>query len=1368
MVCNLNYAMTISRLTKNFTRYICLGVLLFSGQLAYGQLTIFPDLNQAGISGTCVQNTIYVGASIPQSLNNLISSIQLQQGFMATLAENEDGTGSAYTFVAATSTVTVNLTSLLNDKVSFIRVLPLRNTKKKGVGNTNNAWIDPLNVSWFYDWGASDVGTVNREYALMAWGRSGANSTNVNNYIAKPDITHLLSFNEPDNVDQSNIPFGEAVTLHKNLTATGYRLGSPAPTEGQATVWLTNFMDSANRANVKVDFMAVHWYDWGSYLSTLNTAPDPNGVFTRFKNYINNIYAIYNKPIWITEFNANRNTTSATHEAFIALAVPWLESQPFVERYAYFFPPALPPVDGGGNLTAIGTAYKNQVSNQLALGRNWDQSEIGGIPVSDELILPQYAYYGGVSNAHRVPFACRLKLTGLTPNGNYRYMTGLSSNPNLTFGAGNQAPGQMYRINNTSNTYGFITGFTVNKAIGGSGPLQNDMMYTAFTNSYYGSFTADASGNYTGWFSAVPTGGTGQAKNSNAYFYVQTSAAGGTSFTTSYRTTSTITLLDYTNDATGCTPLLGTSDVGGEKMVTIYNNTASAGRPLYCTFTESNNNPGATPAGALTEGSLWNNPAIYPVVDGVSGSWAAIVPNSLIDGVKAINFLNIADASVITLSNAPRPNTSEDGRWYGVNTANPAGDSTAPIRINSIAVPVFYPITSNTDLSLISNWTSDINGGAGTAPANFTSANQVFNVNQGGTVLNALTISGGSYFTVSTTSGLVFGPSSSFTIGASSTADLANRSVTFKSTAAGTARLAAIAGSLTGAGNVTIERYIPAGGRRAWRLLGATVSPTGAPTINASWQEGGAATATGTHITQAGGSGTNGFDGVTSTVGGSSILYWNGTSLLAPTNTNVTRITDNGGAYYLFVRGDRTLNINTAGVSSNTTLRQTGALRQGNITTGVMGASFSLIPNPYASPVDYESIFASNAFGTYYLWDANIAGAGGYRTIQRTGPGVYTSTPTTGSDNTMRYIRGGQAFFIPANSQVNFTEAMKTALLPAINVYRTGVGTEEMSIDLRVMDGSANGILYDGVRAQYNNNYSVGVTAGDAPKLNNFSENLAIARDNINLSVEQRPLIDAADTIFLKLWNTGIKNYRLDINPSNFSTSANLEAFLLDSYLNTTTAVSLSANTLYNFSITANAASAADNRFMIVYRSSTTLPVNYTGIKAYQKNTGIQIEWNVAAEVDVVKYEVEKSINGTSFERTGTVIANNSKSYNWYDPTPNNGNNFYRIKGINKNNSYQFSHVVNVKLGNSKGNIAVYPNSIKGSVINLQFTNQEKGTYNVQLINSIGQQVYRGRIVHQGGSSSTALQLNAMLGKGIYELVVYNDHKKITQKVMAE
>lgn len=334
---------------------------LFGYNHLFAQLTIYQNQNQTGTQGTCVQSTIYKGTTIPQSLDNSISSINLQQGYMATMAENEDGSGNRYTFIAAVSNVTVNLSAQLNDKVSFIRVLPFINNLKKGVGNTDNTNVAALGVAWFYDWGAADVSTSSSEYSPMSWGKSAASFSKIPDYISQTGVNTLLSFNEPDNSNQSNIDYQTAVYFHENLAAVGLRTSSPACEEGGATVWLSNFMNSANARNINVDFIAVHWYDWGSYSSTNNTAPNVNNLFNRFKTYINNIYSLYNKPIWITEFNANPNTTEATHTAFMALALPWLDSQPFVERYAYFFPPALPPMSGG-SLTPIGTAYKNHTS----------------------------------------------------------------------------------------------------------------------------------------------------------------------------------------------------------------------------------------------------------------------------------------------------------------------------------------------------------------------------------------------------------------------------------------------------------------------------------------------------------------------------------------------------------------------------------------------------------------------------------------------------------------------------------------------------------------------------------------------------------------------------------------------------------------------------------------------------------------------------------------------------------------------------------------------------------------------------------------------------------------------------------------------
>jgi Glycosyl hydrolase catalytic core/Secretion system C-terminal sorting domain len=344
---------------KNFTLLL---MLIAYGKVA-AQLSIYKEFNQKGATATCAERTIFVGDKIPNSLDNAAKSITLKKGFMATLAENEDGTGEGFNYMATVSDLSVNLAFVLQNKVSFIRVLPLPTTTvlKKGAGATNNDEVAALNVSWFYDWGPNDETTPTREFAPMAWGSGGASDAIVNSVIAKNSLTHFLAFNEPDNKGQSNITTTNAVPLYKNMLRSGLRMGSPACTEAQYRVWLSEFTNFANQDKLRIDFVAVHWYDWGTWLSGQNKNPNPVDVFNRFKNYINNVYALYQKPIWITEFNANVNRPPAVHEEFMKLALPYLDSDPRVERYAYFFGNDVPS-RSNGVLTTAGQIYSSHVS----------------------------------------------------------------------------------------------------------------------------------------------------------------------------------------------------------------------------------------------------------------------------------------------------------------------------------------------------------------------------------------------------------------------------------------------------------------------------------------------------------------------------------------------------------------------------------------------------------------------------------------------------------------------------------------------------------------------------------------------------------------------------------------------------------------------------------------------------------------------------------------------------------------------------------------------------------------------------------------------------------------------------------------------
>ncbi|GAA4734869.1 glycosyl hydrolase [Flavisolibacter ginsenosidimutans] len=322
---------------------------------------IYSNTNLQGSSADVNEDIIYSGAAIPNGMNDNVRSFTLKRGFMATLAVNTNGTGKSRVYIASEANMTINaLDVALQGNVSFIRVVPWNWVTKKGTGG----FIDQLSASWFYNWNNNNLSTPNHEYVPMAWGASGAFPAAISTVIAKKKTTHLLGFNESDNCNDQSGQYNNlcqpavAVAYYENLMSLGVRLGSPAPREEGPTGWLKDFNALAKAKDVRFDFVAVHWYDWGSNPASTPDAT-PQQIFNRFKSYLQNVYNIYHLPIWITEFNANPNRPNATGEGFLKLALPFLDTLRYVERYAYFQPNGNNAnyLDAGGALTNIGTVY---------------------------------------------------------------------------------------------------------------------------------------------------------------------------------------------------------------------------------------------------------------------------------------------------------------------------------------------------------------------------------------------------------------------------------------------------------------------------------------------------------------------------------------------------------------------------------------------------------------------------------------------------------------------------------------------------------------------------------------------------------------------------------------------------------------------------------------------------------------------------------------------------------------------------------------------------------------------------------------------------------------------------------------------------
>ncbi len=332
-------------------------------------LTVFSENNFNGEFENISTNDVFTNESISENLNNNISSFKLKKGYMATFAENSDGTGNSKVFIASEDDILIDqLSDYLNNKISFIRVVPWNWVSKKGTaGDTLN-----MNNDWFYKWSNNGGSDLDREYVPMAWGKGAADDDNdIEIMKSKYKSTHLLAFNEPDDCNGQSGQYGNmcvvdtSLTYYKNLLKSGIRMVSPACRQGAVFDWLNEFNSKAIEQKIRIDVIAVHWYDWNSNPENSPNA-NPQDVFNRFVNYLESVHEMYGLPIWITEFNANRYRNEWVHRQFLQIALPFLESTDYIERYS-FFPPTTQVAnlfDENNNFTQIGEFYNDFSSSK--------------------------------------------------------------------------------------------------------------------------------------------------------------------------------------------------------------------------------------------------------------------------------------------------------------------------------------------------------------------------------------------------------------------------------------------------------------------------------------------------------------------------------------------------------------------------------------------------------------------------------------------------------------------------------------------------------------------------------------------------------------------------------------------------------------------------------------------------------------------------------------------------------------------------------------------------------------------------------------------------------------------------------------------
>jgi hypothetical protein len=181
---------------------------------------------------------------------------------------------------------------------------------------------------------------------------------------------------------------------------------------------------------------------------------------------------------------------------------------------------------------------------------------------------------------------------------------------------------------------------------------------------------------------------------------------------------------------------------------------------------------------------------------------------------------------------------------------------------------------------------------------------------------------------------------------------------------------------------------------------------------------------------------------------------------------------------------------------------------------------------------------------------------------------------------------------------------------------------------------------------------------------------------------------------------------------------------------------------------------------------SNPLPVKFSGITAFEKQQGIQINWKAYSEDNLNKYVIERSSNGQSFTSIGEVTARNvttETQYGFFDANPLPGVNFYRLRAVDVDGKSGYSTIVRVNLAGVK-EVTIYPNPVTGGYVSFQSGSLAKGNYTVKIFNATGQQVYSEKFAHNGGAVNQTIQLPSGSRSGMYSLQLNSDEMKLMSK----
>lgn len=186
-----------------------------------------------------------------------------------------------------------------------------------------------------------------------------------------------------------------------------------------------------------------------------------------------------------------------------------------------------------------------------------------------------------------------------------------------------------------------------------------------------------------------------------------------------------------------------------------------------------------------------------------------------------------------------------------------------------------------------------------------------------------------------------------------------------------------------------------------------------------------------------------------------------------------------------------------------------------------------------------------------------------------------------------------------------------------------------------------------------------------------------------------------------------------------------------------------------------------------VYRNAVIVPITLTRFTGNQQDDKIKLNWTTAQEINADHFDIERSVDGNHFIKTGMVYSKYQNSstftdYEFLDLLPVKGLNFYRLKQIDKDGNFKYSEIIPVFFSQSiVKDIRINPNPVSSN-LNIRLTASENANILCKIYDAEGRQVRTLTASVTPGNNIIAADISTLAG-GNYIVVLISNNERIAE-----